>query len=99
MTATSKPEEYFLWDKIGLDESLFRATTSLISIRNGGRVDLSVPDISEDKNQIITRLTYPPEHMSRHREEKFCGCDKRAHLNARYGCSSLICSTRQMQGR
>lgn len=64
-TATAgESKECFSWEKTGLDKGTFRALTSLVSIHNGGHVNLSVADIAGDEGHIITQMTYPLQGMS-----------------------------------
>jgi hypothetical protein len=64
MAALEKPNEYFSWERIGLDEATFRVLSSLVSIRNGGHVKLSAPVIAEGEATMITRTMYPPKAMT-----------------------------------
>jgi hypothetical protein len=64
MATAGESKECFSWEKTGLDKGTFRALTNLVSIHNGGHVNLSVANIAGDEGHMITQMTYPLQGMS-----------------------------------
>jgi hypothetical protein len=87
--ATNTPKEVFSWDKTGLDESTFSAMSSLVSLRKGGQVNLSVADVAGGEGQAI-RSTSHAERMSEDMKRKFV--DAISELIAMHGTAAQVSS-------
>jgi len=89
MVATNKAKDDFSWDNTGLDEGTFRAISALVSIRNGGQVNLSTADTAGAEVQF-PRGTSSAERMSEEMKRKFL--DAISELIAMHGAAAQVSS-------